>query len=114
MLNDEYVCASSCVWVFYLQIVRYAVTVALQIEIVKEEGDEVVLWCLQDDGTVYTMGVDVRPARALQVTVFLFIGSATAWKPQQSEHLSRTKSLSTNYAYYFTTYCAFVVFLSSG
>lgn len=42
ILNDECVCASSV----YLQIVKYAVAVALQIKIVKEEGDEVVLWCL--------------------------------------------------------------------
>lgn len=59
------VCVCVCVPVVYLQIVKHAVTVALQIKMVKEKGDYVVLRCLQDDGAVYTMGVDARPARAL-------------------------------------------------
>lgn len=87
--------------VVYLQIVKSTVRVVFHIKTVKEEGDVAVLWCLQDDDAVHVVGVDVRPAWALQVTVFLFVGSATAWKPppQQSEHLTETKSLSTNYAH---------------
>lgn len=78
---------------FYLQVVKLTLAVALHIEAVKEEGDVVVGWCLQDDGAVHVVGVEVRPARALQVAIFLFVGSATAWKspPAQSEHLSGTE-----------------------
>lgn len=55
-------------------------TVALHIKIVKEEGDGGVVWCLQDDGAVRVVGVDVRPAWTLQVAIFLLIGPATTWK----------------------------------
>lgn len=73
---------------FYLQVVKFTLAVVLHIKRVEEEGDVAVLWCLQDDGAVHATWVDVRPARTLQVAVFLFIGSATACKPppSQSEH----------------------------
>lgn len=83
---------------FYLQIVEPTTAVALKIKTVEEEGDVVVLRCLQEDGAVHVVGVDVRPARALQVAVFLFVGSAAAWeKPPapQSEHLSGTRTMPT-------------------
>lgn len=61
---------------------------ALHVKIIKEKGDVAVLWCLQNDDAVHIMGVDFRPAWTLQVAVFLFIRSATAWKsPTQLEHL---------------------------
>ncbi len=71
---------------FYLQVVKLTAAVALHIKRVEEEGDGVVLWCLQDDGAVQVIWVDVRPARTLQVAVLLFIGSATAWNPP-SKHV---------------------------
>ena len=86
-------------WLFYLQVVKSTLAVALQVETVKEEGDVAVLGRFQDDGAVLVVGVDVRPARTLQVAVLLFIGPATAWKspPQtQSEHCSRTIPFSTH------------------
>lgn len=72
----------------YLEVVKFTVAVTLQIKVVEEKGDVAVLWCLQDNGAVHVVGVHVRPTRALQVAIFLFIGSTTAWKPPpQSKHL---------------------------
>lgn len=65
-------------WV-YLQVVKLAGGVALQVKGIKEQGDGVVLWCLQDSGAVNAMGVDVRPAWTLEVTELLFIYSVTTW-----------------------------------
>lgn len=73
---------------FHLQVVILTVALALHVKIIKEEGDIAVLWCFQEDGAVNIIGVDFRPARTLQIAIFLFICSATAWKKQsQSEHL---------------------------
>lgn len=74
---------------FYLQVVKIAIVVVLHIKKVEEEGDVAVLWRHQDDDTVHGIWVDVGPAGTLQVAVFLFIGSATVWKPPptQSEHV---------------------------
>lgn len=75
-------------WSFHLQVVKFTVAVALHVKIVKEEGDRAVLWCFQNDDAIHIIGVDFRPAWTLQVAIFLFIRSATAWKPPcQSEHL---------------------------
>lgn len=60
----------------YLQVVECTLGVALYVEVVEEEGDRVVLWSSEDDGAVDVVWVDVRPARTLQITVFLFISSA--------------------------------------
>lgn len=68
---------SACV-LFHLQVVKFTVAMALHVEIVKEEGDVAVLRCLQDDGAVHVVGVDVRPAWTLQEAIILFIGSTTA------------------------------------
>lgn len=51
----------------------------LEVKGIKEQGDGVVLWCLQDGGAVDVMGVDVRPAWTLEVTKLLFIYSVTTW-----------------------------------
>lgn len=79
--------------------------VALDIKTVKEEGDGVVLWGLQDEGAVHVVGVDVRPAGTLQVAMFLFIGSATAWKSPSASQLPHYPSCST--------YCALFIGTSS-
>lgn len=68
-----------CAKWFYLQVVILTAGVALHIKGIKEQGDGVVLWCLEDGGAVYVLRVDVRPARTLQVTKLLFICSATVW-----------------------------------
>ena len=46
-MNVQYV-----YWLFYLQVVILTLAVGLHIEVVKEERDVAVLWCLQDDDAV--------------------------------------------------------------
>lgn len=60
-----------------LQVVVETAAVALQVKAVEEQGDDAVLWCLQDDGAVQIVRVDLRPARALQVPILLLKGPAT-------------------------------------
>lgn len=61
----------------HLQIVVLAAAVALQVEAVEEQGDGAVVRRLQEDDAVQIVGVDLRPARTLQVAVLLLKGSAT-------------------------------------
>lgn len=49
----------------------------LQTESMEKERNRVIQGSLQNDGTIHIIGVTTRPARALQVTKWLVILSAT-------------------------------------
>lgn len=59
---------------------------ALQVKGVEEQGDGVIVRCLQDGGAVDAVGVDVRPAWTLEVTKLLLICSVTTWDKKNNNN----------------------------